>query len=100
MAPLLPLVSDLQIVSYVKASFLTMLAYDTILNIDQEYRHIWKSRWSVVKVLYLWTRYSTFIDTIVAVQERLDFHRDPSTCNHVMDFTTSTSSTSLDDLIR
>ncbi|KAJ7873308.1 hypothetical protein B0H14DRAFT_144357 [Mycena olivaceomarginata] len=80
--------TDLQVVSYVKAAFLTLLAYDTILHIGQEYRYVWKSRWSVVKILYLWTRYSTFIDTILAVQERVDFSRDASSCSRIMTFTT------------
>ncbi|KAJ7482185.1 hypothetical protein B0H11DRAFT_1213715 [Mycena galericulata] len=82
------LVSDLQIVTYVKVAFLALLAYDTLLQIGQEYRYIWKSRWGVIKCLYLWTRYSTFIDTIIAVQERFDTHRDVANCNQVMDFTT------------
>ncbi|KAJ7482188.1 hypothetical protein B0H11DRAFT_1213838 [Mycena galericulata] len=63
-------------------------AYDTLLQIGQEYRYIWKSRWGVIKCLYLWTRYSTFIDTIIAVQERVDTRRDVANCNQVMDFTT------------
>ncbi|KAJ7677278.1 hypothetical protein B0H17DRAFT_1079818 [Mycena rosella] len=89
------LISDLQVVSYVKASFLTLLAYDTVLNFDREYRYVWKSRWSVIKFLYLWTRYSAFIDTIIAVQERLDLHRNPSSCNHIMAFTTIFASTGI-----
>ncbi|KAJ6548489.1 hypothetical protein B0H19DRAFT_1074348 [Mycena capillaripes] len=48
---------DLQLVS----------TYDTLLNIDQEYRLVWKSRWSSVKCLYLWARYSPFVDTALAV---------------------------------
>ncbi|KAJ6615409.1 hypothetical protein B0H10DRAFT_2041310 [Mycena sp. CBHHK59/15] len=82
------LVSDLKLVSYVKAAFLTALAYDTLLHFGQEYHYVWQSHWSFIKCLYLWTRYSTFIDTIVALQETLDMHRDSSSCSHIVDFTT------------
>ncbi|KAJ6614711.1 hypothetical protein B0H10DRAFT_2044489, partial [Mycena sp. CBHHK59/15] len=53
-----------------------------------KYRYVWQSHWSFIKCLYLWTRYSTFIDTIVALQETLDMHRDSSSCSHIVDFTT------------
>ncbi|KAJ7206052.1 hypothetical protein GGX14DRAFT_568512 [Mycena pura] len=100
------LVATLQVVAYVKAAFLTLLVYDTLLHFGQEYRYVWKSRWSIINFLYLWTRYSTFIDSIVAVQgrvlsaqvsdsnsslsstERLDIHRDAEECSRVMTFTT------------
>jgi len=58
---------QLQVVSYIKAAFLALLAYDTLLQINQEYLYIWRARWALIKCLYLWTRYSPFIGTIIAV---------------------------------
>ncbi|KAJ6562822.1 hypothetical protein DFH09DRAFT_1159700 [Mycena vulgaris] len=87
MDPASTLSSDLQ-VSYVDVAFLTLLTYDTLFNVDREYRHIWRSKWGVVKILYLWTRYSTFIDTVLAVQKRLNGDLDQSSCRALTNFTT------------
>jgi len=80
--------SDLRLVAYVDVAFLSLLTYDTLLNINQEYRHIWKSKWSVIKCLYLWARYSPFIDTVLAVQHRVDWAISPSTCSNIETFDT------------
>ncbi|KAJ7050666.1 hypothetical protein C8F01DRAFT_1177751 [Mycena amicta] len=53
--------ADIRIVFYIKVAFLAVLIYDTLLQLNEEYLHIWRSRWSVIKTLYLWTRYGTFI---------------------------------------
>ncbi|KAJ6542767.1 hypothetical protein B0H19DRAFT_1171821 [Mycena capillaripes] len=60
---------------------LTLLVGDTLLNFSREvcttflfrrnsnvhqHRHIWKSKWSLIKCLYLWSRYGTFLDTTLA----------------------------------
>ncbi|KAJ6615410.1 hypothetical protein B0H10DRAFT_2191061 [Mycena sp. CBHHK59/15] len=60
--------------------------YDTLLQINQEYLHVWKSRWTLIKCLYLWTRYSTFVDTTMALLHIV--HANASVCNHSMMFTT------------
>ncbi|KAJ7468701.1 hypothetical protein FB451DRAFT_379933 [Mycena latifolia] len=80
------LTSDL-LVSYVDVAFLALLTYDTLLNIGKEYRHIWRSKWGLIKCLYLWARYSTFIDTVFAVQKRFVMS-DPSSCSFFTDFDT------------
>jgi len=73
---------DLQLVTYVTVSFFTLLAYDWIISLAREVTRIWYSKWSLVKVLYLYARYAPFIAMTIAVQERLT-----STCNF-MTFTT------------
>ncbi|KAJ6562802.1 hypothetical protein DFH09DRAFT_1159659 [Mycena vulgaris] len=73
--------SDLQVVSYVKAAFLTLLVYDTLLQLNEEYLHIWKARWTLIKCLYIWTRYTTFISCMISLVQ-------PSACNRVTTFTT------------
>ncbi|KAJ3737793.1 hypothetical protein DFJ43DRAFT_1135475 [Lentinula guzmanii] len=73
---------ELQIVAYVTVSFLTLLVYDWFISLIREINCVWHSRWSVVKVLYLYTRYAPFIVMAIAAQERIS-----SNCNE-MTFTT------------
>ncbi|KAJ3785825.1 hypothetical protein GGU11DRAFT_797532 [Lentinula aff. detonsa] len=73
---------ELQIVAYVTVSFLTLLVYDWLISLIREINCVWHSRWSVVKVLYLYTRYAPFIVMAIAAQERIS-----SNCNE-MTFTT------------
>ncbi|KAJ7737867.1 hypothetical protein DFH07DRAFT_90202 [Mycena maculata] len=70
---------ELQVVSYIKAGFLALLAYDTLLQINQEYLHIWRSRWTLIKCLYLWTRYTPFVATIFSLVHSTQMN--PSACN-------------------
>ncbi|KAJ7772290.1 hypothetical protein B0H16DRAFT_1512971 [Mycena metata] len=82
---------DLQLVSCANTitylvGMLTALTYDTIWNLDQEYRLVWTSPWSPVKYLYLWARYSPFIDTALAVHVRTQLFVDPATCHVVTSF--------------
>jgi len=77
--------SELHMVSHIKAGFLALLAYDTLLQINQEYLHIWRSRWTLIKCLYLWTRYTPFVATIFSLVHSTQ--RNPSACNTLM-FTT------------
>ncbi|KAJ7041138.1 hypothetical protein C8F04DRAFT_1080346, partial [Mycena alexandri] len=67
---------------------IVLKTYDTILNASREHRYIWKSKWSLVKCLYLWSRYAAFIDTTLAVLKRVDPSTDLSTCNIVTQFDT------------
>jgi len=80
--------SDLRLISYVDVACLALLTYDTLLNVNMEYRYIWKSKWSFIKCLYLWSRYATFLDTTVAVLSRLDMNIDSSSCNIFSKFNT------------
>ncbi|KAI0093235.1 hypothetical protein BDY19DRAFT_416479 [Irpex rosettiformis] len=43
---------------------ITLFVYEWLLVFADEVKHIWTSRWTFVKVLYLWTRYSPIADTI------------------------------------
>ncbi|KAJ6540844.1 hypothetical protein DFH09DRAFT_1368499 [Mycena vulgaris] len=72
--------ANLQLVSYCDVAVVAVLTYDTILNINEEYEHIWKPRWSIIKWLYLWTRYSTFIDTTLAVHLRTHIDVNQANC--------------------
>ncbi|KAJ7605475.1 hypothetical protein FB45DRAFT_1069297 [Roridomyces roridus] len=80
---------DFQVVSYADVAFICLLVYDTLLQISREHIYIWKSRWSIVKCLYLWTRYATYVDTSLAVLHRVDITPLPSsTCDKIGTFDT------------
>ncbi|THU87070.1 hypothetical protein K435DRAFT_804607 [Dendrothele bispora CBS 962.96] len=74
--PSASVLSDLVAANYIKVACLTLLVpfntYDTLITLGLECTYIWKRRWSVVKVLYIYNRYSTFIDTVISVVEPLD----------------------------
>ncbi|KAJ7166597.1 hypothetical protein C8R46DRAFT_1191999 [Mycena filopes] len=77
---------ELQLVAYVDVACLTLLTYDTLLNASQEYQHIWKSKWGLIKCLYLWSRYGTFVDTTISVLKRRDFDLNPASCAQIASF--------------
>ncbi|KAJ6482886.1 hypothetical protein C8R47DRAFT_1133019 [Mycena vitilis] len=87
MDPLTP-GSFFELDAYVHVACITLLIYDTVLNLDVERRHIWKTKWGVVKCLYLWTRYGAFIDTAMALEKRVNLHTDQSSCRIFTDFDT------------
>ncbi|KAJ7873092.1 hypothetical protein B0H14DRAFT_2720921 [Mycena olivaceomarginata] len=67
---------------------LALLTYDTLLNVDMEYRHIWKSKGSLIKCLYLWSRYATFLDVTLEALRRADadVNLDPAKCTAISTF--------------
>ncbi|KAJ7233124.1 hypothetical protein B0H12DRAFT_1144187 [Mycena haematopus] len=67
-------------------AFLALLVYDTLLQINEEYLHVWKSRWTLIKCLYLWTRYSTFVGVTVPLVHAA--YAGALTCGAVTTFTT------------
>ncbi|KAF9060524.1 hypothetical protein BDP27DRAFT_417740 [Rhodocollybia butyracea] len=79
---------DSQIVVYTQVAMLTLLTYDYILSLGQEVAYIWVSNWGLVKVLYFLLRYSPFIDTILAIEEKLNPHVTSASCRRTMTFNT------------
>jgi hypothetical protein len=57
----------LHTVNYVLAVSLVLLFYDYFLTLPSEIELIWKAKFNIVKVLFLLSRYPTFIDVPVAV---------------------------------
>ncbi|EIW77011.1 hypothetical protein CONPUDRAFT_157284 [Coniophora puteana RWD-64-598 SS2] len=45
----------------------TVLTYDTLTSLDLEVKYIWQAKWSIMKALYLWTRYIAFITPVLAL---------------------------------
>ncbi|KAI3614171.1 hypothetical protein WG66_000112, partial [Moniliophthora roreri] len=44
-----------------------LLLYDVLLSFGLEFEHIWKSKWSFFKILYLIQRYLPGVDTVIAL---------------------------------
>jgi len=76
------IVVNLQLVTYVTVSFFSLMTYDWITSLEREVTRIWCSKWSLVKVLYLYAKYAPFVSMSFAVHERFS-----STCG-TMTFTT------------
>jgi len=70
-AQLVASANRLRIVNCVNVVSLTILVYDYCLVLSSEVDLVWKSKWSIVKVLYLLTRYPAFSDTALSVYESL-----------------------------
>jgi len=79
---------DSQIVIYTQVAMLTLLAYDYIISLPQEVSYMWFSNWSWIKILYLFSRYSPFLDTTLAIEEKLNPHNSLASCNRTMTFNT------------
>ncbi|TFK26994.1 hypothetical protein FA15DRAFT_666944 [Coprinopsis marcescibilis] len=44
----------------------TLLISDYFETLPSEIRYIWQSRWSIIKILFILTRYSALVDTVLA----------------------------------
>ncbi|KAJ7890353.1 hypothetical protein B0H13DRAFT_2665984 [Mycena leptocephala] len=91
---------NLQLVSRVDVGMLTALVgflvggvyvgaacdEDGLMERLLKHRLVWKSPWSPIKCLYLWARYSTFVDTALSVHIRTQLDVDPSQCHTATSF--------------
>ncbi|KAF5383921.1 hypothetical protein D9757_007427 [Collybiopsis confluens] len=67
---------------------LTLLTYHYVLSFSEEVAYVWYTKWGLVKVLYFYSRYTPFIDTILAVQEQVNPHISSTSCHRIMVFNT------------
>ncbi|KLO07755.1 hypothetical protein SCHPADRAFT_634838 [Schizopora paradoxa] len=67
-------------VNYVNLSAFTLLAYDSILNIDHEVNYIWSQRWSFVSFIYIASKYLAFVDGALTIDLLLRPERSPDEC--------------------
>jgi len=58
----------------------TVLCYDYLLTFDDERSLVWSSKWSIGKILFLLTRYSPFVDIILAIILETGTFRSAETC--------------------
>ncbi|EIM82430.1 uncharacterized protein STEHIDRAFT_124553, partial [Stereum hirsutum FP-91666 SS1] len=80
MSDLATQVFQLQAVKYVQVAAMTLLIHDAVICVESEVRLIWSTPWSVPKVLYLISRYSPFVDTILDIYDYLAPHPSPRVC--------------------
>ncbi|KAL4257128.1 DUF6533 domain-containing protein [Pleurotus pulmonarius] len=66
--------------SYIPIASGALLGYDYILTVYDERNLVWKAKWSVGKVLFLLTRYPTFVDVGMAVYHNIAPSIPPETC--------------------
>ncbi|TFY57578.1 hypothetical protein EVG20_g8490 [Dentipellis fragilis] len=74
-------VKDVWIVGCFGLSSLVLLFYDHILTFPDEVELIWRSRWSVSKVIFLMNRYIPYIDTVFDVYQQLGYNVSNGTCH-------------------
>ncbi|KAF8995823.1 hypothetical protein BDQ17DRAFT_1545022 [Cyathus striatus] len=55
----------MQIVNYLRAATLAVLVYEYLLTFDLEVDFVWKRDWSIVKILFILTRYLPFFDATI-----------------------------------
>ncbi|KAJ7347207.1 hypothetical protein DFH08DRAFT_1080289 [Mycena albidolilacea] len=75
---LLQLVADSRLTGYLAAAALCVLIYDHIECFAEEVQLMWKSRWGVAKIIYLWNRYFSLVvvslNTSVILQDISSSH--------------------------
>ncbi|KAF8995946.1 hypothetical protein BDQ17DRAFT_1430072 [Cyathus striatus] len=57
----------MQIINYVRVATVAIVVYDYLLTFDLEVHFVWKRDWSVIKILFILTRYSIFFDAITGL---------------------------------
>ncbi|KAI0683225.1 hypothetical protein BC835DRAFT_1423502 [Cytidiella melzeri] len=65
--------SQQRTINYVQVVSVTLLVFDWLLVFVDEVKYVWISRWSFVKVLYFWTRYSPIADTVLGLLSHFAF---------------------------
>ncbi|KAJ8697741.1 hypothetical protein PTI98_004515 [Pleurotus ostreatus] len=66
--------------SYIPIASGALLGYDYILTVYDERNLVWQAKWSVGKVLFLLTRYPTFVDVGMAIYHNIAPSIPPETC--------------------
>ncbi|KAF8999628.1 hypothetical protein BDQ17DRAFT_744993 [Cyathus striatus] len=51
-----------QNVTYLHAASLALWIFENLITMNMEITYIWMTRWNVIKVVYIFVRYSTYID--------------------------------------
>ncbi|KAF8979973.1 hypothetical protein BDQ17DRAFT_1432736 [Cyathus striatus] len=51
-----------------KVASLSLWVFEHLITMDMEITHIWESpNWSIIKILFVYTRYSTYVDVALGV---------------------------------
>jgi len=74
-------ISDLRTINNVNMAVITWLAYDILVNLEDEIQYVWKSKWSIPKALYLWSRYFPLLETCCVGATNLSTNLSVTACN-------------------
>lgn len=61
LAPVIDAFSQAQVANYAAVSAFAVLAYDLLITQEMEIKHIWGTRWTIPKIMYLFCRYYSLI---------------------------------------
>ncbi|KLO07764.1 hypothetical protein SCHPADRAFT_635878 [Schizopora paradoxa] len=70
-------------VNFVNVCSVTLLAYDTFLNIEDELKFIWRKEWTFVKCVYIALKYLAFVDGTLTIYFLLQTDLQPKQCMSV-----------------
>jgi len=64
----------------VNLSAVTFLVYDTVLTLDDEIVHVWWTKWTFIKCLYISSKYLAFVDGVLVLLFLFDTELQHTTC--------------------
>ncbi|KAF4602531.1 hypothetical protein EYR40_005742 [Pleurotus pulmonarius] len=67
--------------TYLPVAGAGLFIYDYVLTLSDEARYVWTAPWSLGKILFLLTRYPTFIDVALAMYRNLGYSLTSGTCS-------------------
>lgn len=67
------MLADVAAAKYLSGAAITLIVYDSFLLLQQEYHTIWKSRWTLPKMLYYLIRAISIPFIAIAAYDRIDF---------------------------
>jgi len=73
--------THLRIVTYFRVASTTAYVYDYLLTFPREVSLIWPSAWTVIKILFLFTRYIPFVDRAFLLYYHFQQHQTDKTCS-------------------
>jgi hypothetical protein len=79
-AAIINAVRDLRIVNLAAAGATAWVAYDILITIGQEVAYIWRAKWSMLKFLYLISRYYSFFHLIISIAVSTNYELSLSFC--------------------
>lgn len=66
--------------SYFSVASATLMGYDYLLTVQREADLVWRSNWSLVKILFFLTRYSAFVDVVLDLSYLVSPKMNAKTC--------------------
>ncbi|KLO07756.1 hypothetical protein SCHPADRAFT_634829 [Schizopora paradoxa] len=79
---LLQQAQEASVVNYVNVCAVTLLFYDTLINIEDEVNCIWRQKWSLTKYVYIASKYLAFVDSGLTLDILFRRGQSPEECFH------------------